>query len=315
MIAVLIKEFESWVSMRSSYVLLTMSVVAFGIGSLGVGSLVLSQAPLTAPSLFSSRPAGGVSPLATVIASSPGSFVFLGALFALLVVVAAVAPVVAGGTVMAEREARTLEVLLVNGSRAMAIVGGKLLAATAATAALVLVLAPGFAAAWLFGGVSAAMLAAVGLLLLGASMLFGATGIFFSTVLRSSLAAVLCSYAVAFALLFVAPFAYLAMAASEASAGAWPLVYLNPFLAAVSLVEAPLRDRFLAEVPSPLHDLLASPHQQALPALGEVPHWAITLALYVVASVLLVVLSSLIIDPCHRLKASWPLRGITRGVS
>lgn len=125
-------------------------------------------------------------------------FNFLAMVQMVLLLVAA--PGLTGAALAGERERQTLDLLLVTRLTAFEVVWGKLLAALGFAFLLMVASLPLYGVLFLFGGVSMAALGRTILIYLATLYFVGGLGIFWSTVLKRSVAAIVASYGTVLAL-------------------------------------------------------------------------------------------------------------------
>jgi ABC-type transport system involved in multi-copper enzyme maturation permease subunit len=300
-IAVLKKELQVWLRRPATFGLYTLMVLATGgIVVLGTAT-VLSQGVGPVPALFSTgvTNTSGVNALLTAYRAL---WLFLVGALCLLLAASMVAPAIASASFQGEREAGTYELLLSTGVSPLALVLGKLGGAVAFVLLLLGTALPVFAAAWLFGGVTPAEAGPALLVVALSVLLFAALGVFFSTFVPSSLAAALYAYLVINLMTLGTAAIYLVAASVRLGDTAAPLVYLNPYLAVLAASE-PLRQDLSGLLPLSQRALLPAPPQQVFGMSIALPHWAATSGLFALASVALVAVSAIIVDPLHPLKA------------
>jgi len=118
------------------------------------------------------------------------SFVFI----AQAIMVALITPAITSGTVTIEREQRSYELLVTTPLRPVDLIRGKLTAAVSFVVLLLTASLPLVSLSFLVGGVSPAEIFFSYLVIALASLVYGATGIFWSATLRSTAAATVVSY-------------------------------------------------------------------------------------------------------------------------
>ncbi|HEY8414482.1 MAG TPA: ABC transporter permease subunit, partial [Thermaerobacter sp.] len=123
--------------------------------------------------------------------------VFQAVMVAELVLVGAVAAATAAGGISGERERQTWEVLLTTRLPAWRIVTGKLVTAVQLALWLVVASLPVFLPLFRFGAVSPGNLARILGIFLASGLAWAAIGLFFSALLKRTIAAVIASYATA----------------------------------------------------------------------------------------------------------------------
>ena len=301
--AIVGKEFASRLQGRLTYVILTLMVVAFTGLVLGSFWLVVTNVPTLVPVIGSSVASTTTVSLPGLASSYRGVFLFFAMAFCLMASLAIVAPAVASTAVSAEREEGTFDLLLSTGLRPQSIILGKLAATVGFVVLVALTAIPGFAMAWMFGGVAAVDVILTGLLLFAALWLFAAIGLFCSSLGRTSAVAALYAYGFIFLLGMGTLALYLIGASVQMEAAVRPILALNPFITLFSVPDQ-ISNQVAQILPFQYRPLLDSGAQQDLFGLGTVryPRWALTLVLYFLLTVLFIALSSVAIDPCHRLK-------------
>lgn len=105
-----------------------------------------------------------------------------------------ITPGLTAGVVSGERERQTLNILLTTTLSSFQIIVGKLLSSVAYLLLLLLASLPLFSFVFLFGGVAPEEILLVFFMNLITVLTFGAIGIFFSTLLKRTIAAVISSY-------------------------------------------------------------------------------------------------------------------------
>jgi ABC-type transport system involved in multi-copper enzyme maturation permease subunit len=301
--AVVGKELASRLQGRLTYVILTLMVIAFTGLVLGSFWLMVASVPTLVPVIGSSVASATSVSLPGLVGSYRGVFLFFAMAFCLMTALAVVAPAVASTAVSGEREEETFDLLLATGLRPRSIVFGKLAAAVGFVLLIALTALPGFAMAWMFGGVPAVDVILTLLLLVAALWLFAAIGLFCSALGRTSAVAALYAYGLIFLLGTGTLAAYLIGASLQMESAVRPLLALNPFVVLFSVPDQ-ISGQVAQLLPFQYRPLLDSGGQQDILGLGAVryPRWALTLILYALLTTLLVALSSVAIDPCHRWK-------------
>ncbi|SRR5579884_500158 len=299
-LAVLTKELQVWLRRPATFGLYTLLVLTTGgVVVLGTAT-VLAQGVGPVPALFSTG-ATATSGLTALVSSYRAMWLFLVGAICLLLASSLVAPAVASAAIQGEREAGTFDLLLASGMSPSAVALGKLFGATVFVLLLLGTALPVFAASWLFGGVSLQEAGPALLVVIASVVLFASLGLFFSTFIPSSLAAALYAYLIVNTLTLGTAALYLVAASVRLGDTFGVLVYLNPYLALLSASES-LRQDVVSLLPLSERGLLPGPAQQVFGLLVALPHWATTVALYAVASLVLVYLSGVVLDPMHPLK-------------
>jgi ABC-2 type transport system permease protein len=124
------------------------------------------------------------------------------------VMVALLTPAFTAGSITSEREQKTYDLLMTTLLPARSVIFGKLGAALAWVALLILAVAPLQSLAFMFGGVSPEEVILSQVVLLMAAVLFASIGIFWSTVVKSSVASNVLTYGTILLQLLVMPFLY-----------------------------------------------------------------------------------------------------------
>jgi ABC-type transport system involved in multi-copper enzyme maturation permease subunit len=151
--------------------------------------------------------------LTGILSSSPESAQVGKILFGVLVVfqtimVSLLTPAFTAGTITSEREQKTYDLLMTTLLRPRSVVLGKLGSALAYMVLLILAIAPIESLAFMFGGVSPEEIVLSQVTLMAAALLYASVGIFWSSLLRSSIASNVLTYGtIIFQLIFV-PFLY-----------------------------------------------------------------------------------------------------------
>jgi ABC-type transport system involved in multi-copper enzyme maturation permease subunit len=311
------KEFASRLQGRLAYVVLTLMVVAFTGLVLGGFWLIVANVPTLVPVIGSSVASGSAVSWGGLVSGYRGVFLFFAMAWCLMMALAVVAPAVASTAISGEREEGTFDLLLSAGTRPGSIVVGKLVATVGFVLLIALTAVPGFAMAWMFGGVPAVDVILTVVLLLAALFLFSAIGLFCSTIGRTSTLAALYAYGLVFLLGTGTLALYLMGASAQAEGLVRPLLALNPFVTLLSVPDQ-ISGQVAQLLPFQYRPLLDSGAQQELFGLGSLryPRWALTLIVYTALTILLVALSSVAIDPCHRWKANrWARVLLDRGTN
>lgn len=165
-----------------------------------------------------------------------------------LLLVSFIAPGLTAGAITSEREHQTYEILRTTLLSARSLVLGKLGSAFAYIFLLILTAIPLQSIAFLLGGVGVGELIASGLMLIVTAVFFCTLGIFFSSLLKRTLAATVSSYAAILFSFFVIVFIFFLIAYTEALSYnsvieefaeyilgliIWALVCTNPLMAAI----------------------------------------------------------------------------------
>lgn len=125
------------------------------------------------------------------------------------IMVSLLTPAFTAGSITSEREQKTYDLLMTTLLPARSIIFGKLGSALAYVVLLILAIAPIESMAFMFGGVSPEEIILSQVVMLAAALLFASTGIFWSALLRSSVASNVLTYGTILFLLIGIPFLYL----------------------------------------------------------------------------------------------------------
>lgn len=125
-----------------------------------------------------------------------GQTLFYSSYLLLLVVVAFLSPAFTAGAISGERERQTLDLLMTTLLPTHSLVIGKLISSLAYIALLILAALPIQSLAFVFGGVILPELLVGTLILLVTALIAGSVGLFISTLMKSSIASTVITYAV-----------------------------------------------------------------------------------------------------------------------
>jgi ABC-type transport system involved in multi-copper enzyme maturation permease subunit len=128
------------------------------------------------------------------------------------IMVSLLTPAFTAGSITTEREQKTYDLLMTTLLRPRSIIFGKLGAALAYVLLLILTIAPIESMAFLFGGVSPEEIVLSQVVMLAAAVLFASVGIFWSSLLRSSVASNVLTYGTIIFQLIGIPFLYFTIA-------------------------------------------------------------------------------------------------------
>jgi ABC-type transport system involved in multi-copper enzyme maturation permease subunit len=297
------KEFVSRLQGKLTYVILTFLVALFTALVLAAFWLVVVNVPTIVPVIGSSVGSSSNVTIQALVASNRGVFLFYALTICLLAAVFSVAPAVASSALSSERENETFDLLLIGGLQARSIVIGKLLAAILFVLLLAITVLPGFAIAWMFGGVSARDVALALAVLLATLTFICAVGLLFSALARTSTLAALYTYSTVYLLALGSLMVYLVGASTQNEVAVRPLLSLNPFVAMLTIPET-LSSSLQQTLPFQYRPSLDPAVHEWLGLSMRYPRWMNTLAIYLVGTVVLALVTGLAIDPCHR----WRMR-------
>lgn len=140
--------------------------------------------------------------------SQVGKVIFSVLVIFQLIMVALFTPAFTAGSVTSEREQKTYDLLMTTLLPARSVIFGKLGSAVAWVALLILAVAPLESLAFLFGGVSPEEVILSQVVMLVAAIMFASIGIFWSCVVRSSVASNVLTYGTIIFQLVLMPFFY-----------------------------------------------------------------------------------------------------------
>lgn len=295
--AIVVKEFQTWLRGRLTFAAFAALVLGTSVLVFLLSLLILAPDANAAPALFSTTSTTS----ANLLVSNRPLFLFGAVAVCLVIASAAVAPAVAASAFAGERERGTLDLLLMQGPGALRIVVGKVLAALLFSVLILSVALPLFAPAWSFGGVPTHQVGIFLLVLTTVTFFFTALGVFSGAVVHSALGAALIAQAVALFVLFGTIGVHLALTTIGGNDVLRPWLAVNPFLALLS-GGSPVVEQFARQTPAAYRSIVALPAVSLLPGL-TLPAWAAGSIVWTGLGAGLVFLSSVAVDPCHRLRA------------
>lgn len=182
-----------------------------------------------------------------------GKGIFLTVMGAMLMQVCVISPLLTAGAIAGERERQTYDLLLISLLSPAQIILGKLAAAIAFTLLLIIAALPLAGLAFLFGGVSGAELLIGMIGILVTAVCYAAVGMFWSTLMRTTLAATVFAQGTVIAILLGVPFVFVVISVfTDWSVGLPSLAYvyvvgllfsLHPFIALGITAESLVRGR------------------------------------------------------------------------
>ncbi|MDQ3928378.1 MAG: ABC transporter permease, partial [Chloroflexota bacterium] len=141
--------------------------------------------------------------------SQVGKVIFYVLVIFQMIMVALLTPAFTAGSITSEREQKTYDLLMTTLLPARSIIFGKLGSALAYVVLLILAIAPIESLAFMFGGVSPEEIVLSQVVMLAAALLCASIGIFWSALLRSSVASNVLTYGTLVFQLIGIPFLYL----------------------------------------------------------------------------------------------------------
>lgn len=226
-----------------------------------------------------------------------GKAIFLTVMTSTLVQVCVITPSLTAGAISGEKERQSYDLLLTTLLSPLQIAVGKLASALAFAMLLIIAALPMAGLAFLFGGVSGTELIIGVIGLTVTAITYATVGLFWSTVMRTTLAATVMSQGTVIMILLIIPFLFVVSSLISSSFNSQPdvlyvygmglLLSAHPFIAlgitAASLAEG--ENAFYFEIPSNVGDLLVpSP-------------WLVFVFISVLFSALFLVLSVRLLKP------------------
>lgn len=150
----------------------------------------------------------GLSSNAGPESSQIGKFIFSVLVIFQTIMVSLLTPAFTAGSITAEREQKTYDLLMTTLLPARSVIFGKLGSALAFVMLLIIAIAPLESLAFMFGGVSPEEIILSQFVMLMAAVLFASVGIFWSSVLRSSVASNVLTYGTILFQMVGLPFLY-----------------------------------------------------------------------------------------------------------
>jgi len=151
---------------------------------------------------------GGLSANNGPESSQIGKFIFSVLVIFQTIMVSLLTPAFTAGSITSEREQKTYDLLMTTLLPARSVIFGKLGSALAFVMLLIISIAPLESLAFMFGGVSPEEIILSQVVMLMAAVLFASVGIFWSTVLRSSVASNVLTYGTILFQMVGLPFLY-----------------------------------------------------------------------------------------------------------
>ena len=151
--------------------------------------------------------------------SQVGKYIFYVLVVFQMIMVSLLTPAFTAGSITTEREQRTLDLLMTTLLPARSVVFGKLGSALSYVVLLIIAIAPLESLAFMFGGVSPEEIILSQVVMLMAALLFASAGIFWSSLLKSSVASNVLTYGTMLFQLIGIPVLYLIITTTMASQG------------------------------------------------------------------------------------------------
>lgn len=143
--------------------------------------------------------------------SQVGKFIFYTLVAFQTVMVSLLTPAFTAGSVTSEKEQKTYDLLMTTLLTARSVIFGKLGSALAYVVLLILAVAPIESLAFIFGGVSPEEIVLSQVVMIMAALLFASVGMFWSTVMRSSIMSNVLTYGTIIFQMLIVPFVYALM--------------------------------------------------------------------------------------------------------
>ncbi len=215
-----------------------------------------------------------------------------------------IAPSLTSGSISGERERQTLDLLLCTKMPPRSIIIGKLFSSISQIILLIVASLPIFSIVLLFGGISILEVLKLFLFYIVVAITMGSIGIFFSTYLKRTTASNVLTYGfilfLLFGTLFINVFYTQLIMRGKAYEGTFPLSYINPLTAFVSL----LYEQFGGNAGGLgiLGIFMSLPRTsiQRKTALNSIPLWQINIIISMVLSGIMLCLSMLKVNPIKR---------------
>lgn len=204
------------------YAILTAFLVLLTLAGFGIYTLMLQQARF-----------GG-----TLLSAQVGQALFKGLAFCELLLIVFLAPSMTSSAISGEREHLTYDMLLTTPLRPGQILWGKLVSALSYLFLLIFAAVPIFSVILVFGGVELKALPKALVLLLATTVMFGAIGLFCSSLLRRTARSTTIAYMLVLLLLGVTTLAVSTWGRFSTPMGMQPppwVSYLNPFSALLAI--------------------------------------------------------------------------------
>ncbi|HEX3243837.1 MAG TPA: ABC transporter permease subunit [Chloroflexota bacterium] len=300
--AVLAKEFSSRLQSRVAYAVLTILVASFSALTLGAFWLLVSTVPTIVPVIGSSVGSGGGTTLPTLVVGYRGVFLFIAMGLSLLCALFVIAPAISSSAISSEREQGTFDILISSGASGRGVILGKVVAAGLFIALLLLTTAPGFSVAWYYGGVGWGEIIPALAVTLTSLWLLVCFGVFISAFTRSSMLAALYAYCGVFLLAFGTLGVYIIGASLQMEAFVRPLLILNPFASLVTVPEA-ISTQVAQVLPFQYRALLDQPMVELGGLPLRLPRWTSTSIVFLLAGLILTLITAIVVDPCDGFKA------------
>lgn len=286
-----------------TYVAVTLTSLA-SVGLIGVGIFLLdlwSPFPTTFGAGFRAD-SSSAGQLTSLLGEHRGGIAFLAFLIWLSLIAALIGPAFSAGAIVRDRRTGRLDRVLIDASRADAVALAKLLAGLVPLAIVLAAAGPSTSFAWLIGGLATREAIASVAVLLVVMVLIAAIGLACSAVAATEVTALIGSYFVIGAL-FVGPLvAGVGLALAGFRSAATAVLSIDPLVALLS-VQTSLAIGLTRTVLSELPILRLS----WVVGRTRVPIWAVDILGYALLAVVLVWLTSVLIEPLHPVK-TWRLR-------
>ena len=211
-----------------------------------------------------------------------------------------IVPGLTAGSITGERERQTIDLLLCSRVSPFAVLWGKLLASMSFVVLLLVMFIPVYGLFLLFGGVDVLQMAKAFLVTVVSSLTLGTVGLLFSTISRRTVAAMVATYATAFALVFGTVLLGLLM---RPPASAPPVIYISPVVSLITIAAD--------EVPPRIHRGRLNPHTDEPASSGTVEDlpfrgwsaWQVTVVFDLVICLVALGVSSQLLPPVRQ--APW----------
>jgi len=287
----IVKELRSRMRGGRAFLIITLSLALMGIVSYGLYRItIVSQQ-------YSSSP----------ISPQVGQMLFAGLVFLQLGVIAIVTPAITAGEISGEREKQTYEMLMTTPLSPARILWGKLFASISFILLVILAAIPMASLVFIFGGVALRDMLKALLTLIIIAVFFGVIGLFFSALFKRTGTATIASY-FTIGLLFLWPlFAGLAYSSLHQTDPPRYLLAPSPITVLGSTFSSSTSTQLISStfwmISSPVYWLLGGAPLSATSIPRPIYHYS--LPLYILATLVLYLITTRLIKPLHRWRISW----------
>jgi ABC-type transport system involved in multi-copper enzyme maturation permease subunit len=242
------------------------------------------------------------SPYGVDASMAIGAYTTLAIMQFLLIVF--IAPSLTSGSISGERERQTLDLLLCTKMSPHSIVIGKLFSSISQIILLIVASLPIFSIVLLFGGISMGEVLKLFLFYIVVAITMGSIGIFFSTFFKRTTASNVITYGfilfLLFGTLFINVFYTQLILRGKAYEGVFPLSYINPLTAFVSLLYEQFGGNGSGLGILGIFMSLPRTSVQKKTPLNSIPLWQVNIIISMVLSAVMLFLSSVKVNPIKK---------------